>query len=47
MAMSMAMSMALAMATSQTQIWSITNPDVDCIKLEIATFKFGDQKTDW
>ena len=26
---------------------SITNPDMDCIKLEIATFKFGDQKTDW
>ncbi len=25
----------------------ITNPDMDCIKLEIATFKFGDQKTGW
>jgi hypothetical protein len=23
----------------------ITNPDMDCIKLGIATFKFGDQKT--
>ena len=24
---------------------SITNPDMDCIKLEVATFKFGDQMT--
>jgi hypothetical protein len=23
----------------------ITNPDMDCIKLEVATFKFGDQMT--
>ncbi len=25
----------------------ITNPDIDCIKLEITTFKFGDEKTGW
>jgi hypothetical protein len=24
----------------------ITNPDMDCIKLEVATCKFGDQMTD-
>jgi hypothetical protein len=27
----------------QIMLAYITNPDMDCIKLEVATFKFGDQ----
>jgi hypothetical protein len=32
-------------ATNISAVRVITNPDMDCIKLEVATFKFGDQMT--